>query len=379
MTEYVHGNRTIESYIGSNGGELDISLHRAAARGDIAEITRLLDAGSDINARDAGESTALHYAVTTNNATAIRLLLLRGADPNLRYAEGSDGLEGDDAVLCAARENKIDAMQELIACGVRVHSHALAFGASGEHMGMVRLLVEDPKAYYADISKRQAIEETFPTAVHTWSLEMVRYFMEKLGYNGTPVDDTSQAVLNAAILAVFNQDDVHDGLDQTEPNPAHGWSSAMQIIKFLVEAGADVNTCAEYIPRTPLHFALQQENLRTELVEYLRDHGANVNIPDWLGRTAVFALLTHPSATETLIEKFKSVGGNFEVRDVDENTPLHLVRNADIARWLLASGSDPSAINSRGETPIYEARRCGRTDIVRELLKAGADVTERTD
>jgi ankyrin repeat protein len=153
----------------------------------------------------------------------------------------------------------------------------------------------------------------------------------------------------------------------------------MQFIKFLVEAGADVNTCADYIPRTPLHFALQQENLRIELVEYLLDHGANVNIPDWLGRTGVFALLTHPSATETLIEKFKSVGGNFEVRDLDENTPLHLVRNADTARWLLASGSDPSAIYYRGEAPLYEACRCGRTDIVRELLKVGADVTERTD
>jgi len=35
-----HEERPYETYISDLGGELDVSLHRAAARGDVAEISR---------------------------------------------------------------------------------------------------------------------------------------------------------------------------------------------------------------------------------------------------------------------------------------------------------------------------------------------------
>jgi ankyrin repeat protein len=60
-------------------------LHEAASRGLAPIVQRLLDAGADVNAADSQGKTALHFACQSRNApeTVIRLLLDRGADPEL--------------------------------------------------------------------------------------------------------------------------------------------------------------------------------------------------------------------------------------------------------------------------------------------------------
>ena len=55
----------------------------AAREGAVAVITALLDAGANVDARDARhEWTALKHAIHTQQADAVRVLLDRGADPN---------------------------------------------------------------------------------------------------------------------------------------------------------------------------------------------------------------------------------------------------------------------------------------------------------
>jgi hypothetical protein len=58
------------------------NLESAAAAGDLAQTTRLLDQGATVNARDALGRTPLLLAVAQNRPEAVRLLLARGADPN---------------------------------------------------------------------------------------------------------------------------------------------------------------------------------------------------------------------------------------------------------------------------------------------------------
>lgn len=55
------------------------------ARADVGEIVAmLLDFGADPNQRGINDYTPLHMAVAEGNADAIRVLLARGADPELR-------------------------------------------------------------------------------------------------------------------------------------------------------------------------------------------------------------------------------------------------------------------------------------------------------
>jgi ankyrin repeat protein len=55
------------------------------ARTDVVEVmARLLDAGAEPNQRGLNDWTALHMAVHETNVEAVRLLLVRGADRELR-------------------------------------------------------------------------------------------------------------------------------------------------------------------------------------------------------------------------------------------------------------------------------------------------------
>lgn len=71
------------------------SLWRAAEHGDVGRLKMLLDAGHDVNAREEHENrgecrhkTPLSAAVDGNEPLAVRLLLRRGANPDLQDGDG---------------------------------------------------------------------------------------------------------------------------------------------------------------------------------------------------------------------------------------------------------------------------------------------------
>ena len=60
----------------------DQDLIAAAARGELAQVRRLLDAGAGVGARDASGRTALLAATQGNHVAVTALLIARGADVN---------------------------------------------------------------------------------------------------------------------------------------------------------------------------------------------------------------------------------------------------------------------------------------------------------
>jgi hypothetical protein len=62
-------------------------LHAAAARGDTAEIKRLVNSGAPIDGRDGNRRTPLHVAAFAHKIEAARELMRLGADPNALDAQ----------------------------------------------------------------------------------------------------------------------------------------------------------------------------------------------------------------------------------------------------------------------------------------------------
>lgn len=58
------------------------TIHHAARRGDLADVTRHLKTGAEVNARDAFGSTALHYAAAVGDVRVVEVLTDAGADVN---------------------------------------------------------------------------------------------------------------------------------------------------------------------------------------------------------------------------------------------------------------------------------------------------------
>ncbi len=78
--------------IAPNAGELAAyrGLHAAAAKGDAAEIERLVKTGTAIDARDSHARTPLHVAAFMRKQDAARALMRLGADPNALEAQKYD-------------------------------------------------------------------------------------------------------------------------------------------------------------------------------------------------------------------------------------------------------------------------------------------------
>ena len=68
------------------------SIHRAAETGNIEAVKQHLAAGTDVNAKDRGGSTPLHYATGRNYKEIAELLIAKGADVNVKDKFGGTPL-----------------------------------------------------------------------------------------------------------------------------------------------------------------------------------------------------------------------------------------------------------------------------------------------
>jgi len=72
----------------SRNDQGNMPLHAALPRADLTIVTMLLDAGADVNTRQAHGFTPLHESVLIGNVALTQLLLERGADPEVRTGNG---------------------------------------------------------------------------------------------------------------------------------------------------------------------------------------------------------------------------------------------------------------------------------------------------
>ncbi|WP_177200657.1 ankyrin repeat domain-containing protein [Roseateles sp. YR242] len=114
---------------------------QVAARFDHAgEVTKLLLAGADPNARDAQRNTALHVALREESENAFNALLKSPAlDVN------AINQAGETPLMLAAIKGRLEWVQTLVARGAHVNEAGwgpLHYAASGPNEAVVRWLVE---------------------------------------------------------------------------------------------------------------------------------------------------------------------------------------------------------------------------------------------
>jgi hypothetical protein len=235
-----------------SGAQEDVAA--AATAGDVAELSRWLDSGADPNSllqlgtrqKRAGQSqqlSALILAVKANRVPAIKLLLERGADPDLIVRPNADKFDG---VLTALRS-----------------------AAAGGHLEPARLLLD------AGADRARS---------HCRLLPLNRFIPDLLTYLVT--------------LFLKRQCDRTLGADPRLPVDGNGtplmtaaWCGRLEMLQLLLARGVDPNAVCESIGYTALHNAcLTPLSTRyprrvADCVEVLVRAGCDVDAEDRKGRT----------------------------------------------------------------------------------------------
>jgi ankyrin repeat protein len=174
--------------------------------------------------------------------------------------------------------------------------------------------------------------------------------------------------------------------DNDGGTPLHRASQRVQVdvARMLIERGADV-TARNYYGWTPLHLASQMGEVY--VARMLIERGANITAQDNDGRTPL-----HRASQGVQVDVARMLiecGADVAAQDNDGGTPLHIASQngqVDVARMLIERGADVTAQNNDGETPLHLASAPTswtlvspekHAEVAHILLEHGADVNAR--
>jgi ankyrin repeat protein len=109
----------------------------AARKGDAAAVKAFLDKGTDVNAKTQYGATALSYSCDKGHVEVVKLLLERGADPNVK-----DTFYGATPMSWAAPKGFVEIVKLLIEKGAKDKAEALNLGIDKGSVSLVKLVLE---------------------------------------------------------------------------------------------------------------------------------------------------------------------------------------------------------------------------------------------
>ncbi len=110
-----------------------------------------------------------------------------------------------------------------------------------------------------------------------------------------------------------------------------------------------------------------------DMVVFLLDEGATVNLPDNFGYTALNRAAG--GGNDEIVSLLLQRGAKPNLKNRDGDTPLHAARTARIAQLLLENGAVVDAVNERGNTALFERVRSLDGELIAALRDAGASTT----
>ncbi|MCR4822851.1 MAG: ankyrin repeat domain-containing protein [Treponema sp.] len=371
--------------VGSTDSSGNTALHIAISKDAPIEYIRyLVEAGSDVNARnkngdsvlfitveknrkDAGdlllEKNADIFATNTQNDSPLRLALTRGGEVqdwliNSKTLNSTDG-SGNTPLHYASEWHLNSAIISLIQKGAKVE----AKNANGESAvySAVKGGDDSPSTINVLVSNGLVIDSKDPMGRDNLGNTPLHAAVKWSGFNSAK-----------SLIALGVDVDAQNLSGKTALSDACR-SAKKDMAVLLIRSGADINA-TDATGRTVLMDAISSNN--EEMVRLLLSYKANVLVQEMSGQNAYHeAAMTGNVGIINLIRK---AGGNPLIRDAAGQTPFSLVLNSDIAVIQAVLGSNTTITDSDGNTPIHIAveKRVGKKTLM-QLLNMGYSPSQR--
>lgn len=284
-------------------------------------ISLLLQKGSNINftTNDHEDLTALFFSISNKDSKCFSLLLDNGASLSIQGDKGNTILEA------AIINERADIVELLIKEGIAI--------------------VDDKVR-----SKSYLLEHFFGPSEVAWNSN----------YDYMDVVDILKGSHPIIVAAYYN----------SEPD----------IIKLLIQAGADINERDHSYGKTVLMWAIESchmhEKSNTKMIESLIDLGSNLFLCDHEGKCGWHYLCKHSKYFDLkrILEKVP----NINIKDKEGSTPLmkSLIFSVNEVELFLQAGSDVNAKNKRKLTVLMQAIQVSpdNSEIIKLLLAYGANI-----
>lgn len=430
---YSRNNKMVEVlldtglFASSPASELHEAMRLAAVGGSLEAVTSLIDRGAPVDPlealypihrypmeREDGTSPLL-AAAGTSQLRVLRLLLERGANPNLSSLPNEAGWT---ALHLAATVNNYEAVELLLLHGANIITPGwlgtpLHIAAEYGSINVIRALLD--KGATID-----AYNEWHCTPLHiaarAGSIDVLAYLLHE-GANPNAQNQTLQTPLHGAskyggieeVKALLDNGAAIDAYDKWKETPLHKAARAgnIDVLAHLLHKGANPNVHGDYF-QTPLHLAsrngsvdiakallengatihviktfqltplhLAVENGRIEVLILLLQRGADPNAQDMLGWTPLCraAVGGEMEAITKLLEN--GVNVNINTQTDEGTTALGIAidnHNTEIARLLIDRGADINILNNDGSTALSIATARSDDESVCDLIRLGADL-----
>ena len=344
----------------------------AARREDAAMVRLLIQYGADVNAFSERDFTALTAAAARGGVETLSILLESGAQVD-HYRKGRIAFRS--ALQAAAEEGHTAAIKLLLdagadvnaCCGRRGGTSALQGAIKSRKFENIRLLLDHGAHVNPCCISEEDGTTTLNAAIQTGDIDLVWFFL-KLG---------------------VRTNKCFGHLDLPSPLEAAVKRDSEDIVKVLLEAGADVNSRAASARDTALQLAAR--NGKNGILQILLNAGADVNAaappPKGYskGHTAVGWAIARQdlTAVSMLVQK----GANLSMAtDISGRSPLMVAcitrtwrkANEEMLRFLLNAGADTNGCDAkRLESPLIVLVDGGDSALAELLITYGADVNFR--
>lgn len=339
--------------------------------GSLDEIRVHLASGQDVDAPVSHGLRLLHYAVFHKHLQAVKVLLVRGANPSIMDDVGYTPLH-----LCAERGFCV-LIRMLLQYNARVDFSKVSPGDTAQGI--------PPRASLADEPLRLALKNCHYKAaellLRNGANPNTEYFLGHEINLSNPLDIEAVDIL----LRYGADPNSKDRQGMTPLMKACRNPEALETAKLLIAYGADVNAMTNEDQRTPLHYAVLGGNFNT--VKLLVDSGALVQLPVDYNKPPplFFAVLKEDfQMMKYLVEMKADVNDGSDVI----GSALHVAlselgeKKLEVVKFLLENGANPNAILESDRGPILKpplgeyliSISHPNIQIVRLLLKYGARV-----